>query len=70
MRFWTVIHTHRFGVSTFVVESDTRPDDNLIEEYAIKTQDYEPDREDEYLEMEEVTVIPINDIMGELTDAN
>ena len=53
-----------------VIESDTEPYYYLVEQYAIKVFNYEPDREDEYLEIEATEVIPMNDIIEELLNEN
>ena len=70
MNFWIVLHTHRFGCSYQVIESDTRPDDDLVEQYFIKNMDLELDRDDEYLEMEQVTIITMDEVAEELANAN
>lgn len=56
-RYWLVTHTHRFGTGSVVIQHNAQPGIDLVERYATLVLDYEPDREDEWVEVEEVSVL-------------
>lgn len=66
MRFWLIVHTHKYGNGFFAVESDQQPDMDLIERYGLEKLDYDPDDDREYLEVFPLEVIPLNDLKEEL----
>jgi predicted lipoprotein len=66
MRYWSILHTHRHGSGTTVLASEVEPDYDLIERWAVSVLDYEPDREDEYLEVEETEIITVEMMMNDL----
>lgn len=68
MHYWLVQHTHRHGTSSMVIQHPTIPDAALVEAYAKKILDYEPDRDDEYLEWEGIEVLTMDDITKEVSN--
>jgi len=56
-RYWVLIHEHRFGSSVHVLTHPTEPPMATLEAWAIGALDYEPDRGDESLVLEEATDI-------------
>ena len=48
MKFYIAIYTHRYGIDVWPVFQDEEP---TIEEVAAALDNYEPEREDEYLEI-------------------
>lgn len=47
-KLWIVIYQHRFGTDAMPVWTDKEPD---LDEFAKTLTEFEPDREDEYLEL-------------------
>jgi len=68
-RTWLITHTHRFGGTHTIVTATTEPDADFLETWATAVLDFEPDREDEWLECEEVPVLTLTDLRDQLAMA-
>jgi len=60
MKTYIVLYTHRHGVNSYVVNCERLPTEEEIIKACDIEDEYEPDRDDEYLEWEgaELILIP------------
>jgi hypothetical protein len=67
VRRFIVTHSHRHGISFQLIRSDNGQEPNFdkVVTYFQEHFDYEENRDDEFLELEEVTEISIDDLEGE-----
>jgi hypothetical protein len=52
MKYFIVIHSHRHGISSYLIQCDHIPTLEEVIKACDLEDDYEPDRDDEYLEWE------------------
>ena len=65
-KHFVLTHTHRYGHSVYLITHHTEPDMDTLVAWAIAECDYEPHRDDEWLDLTATDVTPFADIEAQV----